>query len=251
MRAAGAAAADATLDPICGMEVEEGKARAQGLASEHGGTTWFFCAPACKQAFDRDPRKASARAQGLMEPMGEGPRAAVAPSKKAFHMEDPICGMDVDPDEATRAGLVTNFQGAPFFFCSTACKQAFDANPRAAVTRPPGERAMPPATEAAMQHEGGHGGASPPLPGTMPSGAPQPQQTPGQMPAGGHTEDHGTAAGGATKEVDPVCRMEVDPAMARTEGLFTELKGTTWFFCTPACKQEFDADPSAHLPVVR
>ena len=45
MRAAGAAAAGTALDPICGMEVEEAKARAQGLVSEHGGTSWFFCTP--------------------------------------------------------------------------------------------------------------------------------------------------------------------------------------------------------------
>ncbi len=43
MRAAGAAVAGMALDPICGMEVEEAKARAQGLVSEHEGTTWFFC----------------------------------------------------------------------------------------------------------------------------------------------------------------------------------------------------------------
>ena len=74
---------------------------------------------------------------------------------------------------------------------------------------------------------------------------------PAQMPADGNAEDHGTAAGGAAKAVDPVCRMEVDPAKARAEGLLTENQGATWFFCTPACKQEFDADPAAYMPMVK
>ncbi len=52
-------------------------------------------------------------------------------------------------------------------------------------------------------------------------------------------------------QVDPVCRMQVDPAKARAEGLFTELKGVTWFFDSAECKREFDADPTVYLPVAR
>ena len=40
---------------------------------------------------------------------------------------DPVCGMAVDPKEA--AGRST-YIGAVYYFCSLACKQAFDANPR-------------------------------------------------------------------------------------------------------------------------
>ena len=39
---------------------------------------------------------------------------------------DPVCGMAVDPKEA--AGRST-YIGAVYYFCSLACKQAFDANP--------------------------------------------------------------------------------------------------------------------------
>ena len=85
-------------------------------------------------------------------------KVAAAPSQAAFHMEDPICGMDVNPDEATRLGLMSNFHGAPFYFCSPECKQAFDADPRAAVTRRPGERAMPAGAPAGTMDEGGHEG---------------------------------------------------------------------------------------------
>ena len=46
-------------DPVCGMTVEIDKAA--GL-SVHRGTTYYFCAPACKQQFDADPEKFVAKA---------------------------------------------------------------------------------------------------------------------------------------------------------------------------------------------
>jgi YHS domain-containing protein len=41
-------------DPVCGMEVDEKKAAA---TSEYKGKTYYFCAPGCKAAFDKDPEK--------------------------------------------------------------------------------------------------------------------------------------------------------------------------------------------------
>ena len=173
-----------------------------------------------------------------------------AAGAKAFHMEDPVCGKDVDPDEAARVGLMSSFQGAPFVFCSPECKQIFDKNPRAILSRPPAQRAMPPVVP--VPHEGGHGRVSPSMEEAMPPPLPQSQQLPGQTPDGGHSHDHGAApAGAATMQVDPVCRMEVDPVKARAEGLFTELKGVTWFFDSPECKRTFDDDPTVFLPMIR
>jgi YHS domain-containing protein len=184
MRAAGASAAGAALDPICGMEVEETKARAQGLVSGHGGSTWFFCSAGCKQAFDRDPKAAAARVQGATEPVAEEHHTAMAPSKKAFHMEDPVCGMDVDPDEAVRLGLMSNYQGVPTYFCSPECKKTFDRDPRAILTRKPPERAMPSAEHGGTMHEGGgHGGMAPAMPQEMPPPEPEAGHE-GHMPPG-------------------------------------------------------------------
>ncbi|MBE3583975.1 MAG: YHS domain-containing protein [Limnochordaceae bacterium] len=42
------------IDPVCKMEVDPGTAPAK---SEYGGTTYYFCAPGCKRAFDKDPEK--------------------------------------------------------------------------------------------------------------------------------------------------------------------------------------------------
>lgn len=41
-------------DPVCGMTVEEESAAA---TSEYKGETYYFCAPGCKVAFDKDPEK--------------------------------------------------------------------------------------------------------------------------------------------------------------------------------------------------
>jgi Cu+-exporting ATPase len=38
---------------------------------------------------------------------------------------DPVCDMEVDPAFAPKS----EFQGRTYYFCSLACKQAFDANP--------------------------------------------------------------------------------------------------------------------------
>lgn len=42
------------IDPVCGMEVEEKSAAGK---SEYKGKTYYFCAPGCKSAFDKDPEK--------------------------------------------------------------------------------------------------------------------------------------------------------------------------------------------------
>ena len=41
---------------------------------------------------------------------------------------DPVCGMSVDEEEAP---ATSEFEGREFYFCSAACKQAFDTDPEA------------------------------------------------------------------------------------------------------------------------
>lgn len=48
-------------DPVCGMEVDQAKAAA---TSVHQGTTYYFCAKACKTTFDKDPAKYVAKMEG-------------------------------------------------------------------------------------------------------------------------------------------------------------------------------------------
>jgi P-type Cu+ transporter len=43
---------------------------------------------------------------------------------------------------------------------------------------------------------------------------------------------------------DPVCHMDIDPATAAGR---SEHDGTTYYFCSPGCKKDFDDDPAAVL----
>ncbi len=42
------------IDPVCKMQVNEKTAQ---WKSQHGNHTYYFCAKACKIAFDKDPHK--------------------------------------------------------------------------------------------------------------------------------------------------------------------------------------------------
>ncbi len=41
-------------DLVCGMEVDEKQAPAK---AEYKGRTYYFCAPGCKAAFEKDPER--------------------------------------------------------------------------------------------------------------------------------------------------------------------------------------------------
>ena len=43
------------IDPICHMDVDTGNP--PGGQSDYQGTTYYFCAPGCKRAFDAEPEK--------------------------------------------------------------------------------------------------------------------------------------------------------------------------------------------------
>ncbi|HXJ13281.1 MAG TPA: heavy metal translocating P-type ATPase [Candidatus Limnocylindrales bacterium] len=93
-------------DPVCGMLVDPQKAAAK---FEHGGKTFFFCSPRCKERFQQDPEKFLA-APGTAG-MEHAPAAQPAASSEnirytcPMHPEIvqigpgscPICGMALEP----------------------------------------------------------------------------------------------------------------------------------------------------------
>ncbi len=48
---------ESSKDPVCGMDVDETKARAAGKTSQHGGAAYYFCSDGCKKEFDANPAK--------------------------------------------------------------------------------------------------------------------------------------------------------------------------------------------------
>jgi len=57
--------AETVIDPVCGMHVDP---CATDLVAEYKDRTFYFCAPGCRQAFEKNPAKylahASTRKQG-------------------------------------------------------------------------------------------------------------------------------------------------------------------------------------------
>jgi YHS domain-containing protein len=43
---------------------------------------------------------------------------------------------------------------------------------------------------------------------------------------------------------DPVCKMQIDENKAAAK---SEYNGKTYYFCAPACKRKFDAEPEKYL----
>ena len=84
--------------PVCGMEVDQAKAKAAGLTSEFRGQTYYFCADEDKVKFDKEPtRYAGTPGKGPATPAGKrlseaqwkGGTAKEKESDQVGHMHPP------------------------------------------------------------------------------------------------------------------------------------------------------------------
>jgi Cu+-exporting ATPase len=129
MRAAAAGLSGTTQkDPVCNMDVDEGKATTAGKTSDYGGRKYYFCSEGCKQQFDKDP------GHFLKSPSPDGKQKTVTTAKKDVVREasvhkDIICGMDVEEHTAEAAGRTSEYHGKKYYFCSDSCKQRFEKDP--------------------------------------------------------------------------------------------------------------------------
>jgi membrane fusion protein, copper/silver efflux system len=48
---------EGVMDPVCGMYIDEKKARAAGRTIKFGGLPYYFCSPECMQDFEKAPRR--------------------------------------------------------------------------------------------------------------------------------------------------------------------------------------------------
>jgi YHS domain-containing protein len=46
---------------------------------------------------------------------------------------------------------------------------------------------------------------------------------------------------------DPVCGMDVNPEVAKAQGLSSDHNGETYYFCGKGCKLDFDEDPAKYF----
>jgi YHS domain-containing protein/multidrug efflux pump subunit AcrA (membrane-fusion protein) len=133
-------------------------------------------------------------------------------------VKDPVCGMDAYPGKAKKEGLTIEFEGKTYYFCSAHCKGEFEKRHGAHMDMTPtnaapheGHMEMPPANPAQHSATGGEKES---------------------MPA-------------VVK--DPTCGMPVQRIKAKSTGLTTEYQGTTYFFCSGHCKEQFDKAPQQYV----
>ncbi len=115
-------------DPVCGMDVDESRAKAAGRTSEFRGEIYYFCSDKCKEDFDKAPGKYAS-----MPPAAGAARGKAMPDMQ----KDPVCGMDVRANEAKATGRTSVYKGTVYYFCSDACKQDFDKNPEKHLKKDP------------------------------------------------------------------------------------------------------------------
>lgn len=179
-----------------------------GLKSEGQGLTYYFCSDTGRQKFDQTPERFVAKpaTTSAQKQVMSPPKDLVAPEKSPEKTKDPVCGHEVDEDQAKAAGLTSDYEGKTYYFCSYSCNKQFDQNPERYLAKTPAGS--------------GHGVASPLT--TAPAAAP------------------------TAMSKDPICNLEVDEAKATAAGLVSEYRGKTYFFDSKRCKQKFDKQPARY-----
>jgi Cu+-exporting ATPase len=89
------------IDPVCGMTVNP----ATPLRMEHGGTTYYFCAPSCLEKFRADPAKYLAPKTAPPPTMAELDAIYTCPMHPEVRQKGPgacpFCGMALEPAMVT------------------------------------------------------------------------------------------------------------------------------------------------------
>ncbi|HEV3168063.1 MAG TPA: heavy metal translocating P-type ATPase [Isosphaeraceae bacterium] len=109
-------------DPVCGMNLDPEHAAG---STEYQGQTYYFCSLHCLEQFRADPERfvgkpAAASGLTVLSPTSPAPQPSQATVK------DPVCGMNVNPQEA--AGSLDH-EGRTYHFCSAHCLDRFRAEP--------------------------------------------------------------------------------------------------------------------------
>lgn len=80
--------------------------RESALQTEHGGTTYYFCAEQCREDFLKEPHKYI----------------------RSTAYVDPVCGMEVEHRHDV-PHITARYQGKLYHFCSADCKYTFEKAP--------------------------------------------------------------------------------------------------------------------------
>jgi len=273
LAAAGVHAASA-IDPVCGMTVDEVKARAANRLSQYQGQNYYFCSDGCKKRFDADPAKHRAETKARSMDMA---------TSKREEPTDPVCGMRVDVAEAKAAKLTSERGSQTYFFCNDECKKQFDADPATFTQKAAKQYSHPAMTQPA--HTMPQPAAAAPAESTVVDPVCAMVVDPAKAAAVNRSATylqytfyfcsdicksnfeaypvkyvenslHGyyldppasmPKVAPETEARDPVCGMTVRIEKASAAGRMSEHLGKTYYFCNDGCKKEFELNPAKYL----
>jgi len=135
---------EVTKDPVCGLNVDESKAKAAGFQSTFNNQTYYFCSKGCEQHFVKNPERYAVKRSGSQE-TAVGKTGSTGESKAVLE-KDPVCGHEIEVGQAKAGGLTSDYQGKTYYFCSYSCNRQFDKTPERYVGKvaggpAPGEEA--------------------------------------------------------------------------------------------------------------
>jgi YHS domain-containing protein len=243
-------------DPVCGMEVDQGKTRTSGRTISYHGQTYFFCSDDCKKKFETDPTTYAAEATARA-PMNEWAPPAIPPASNR----------PVESDEGIReAGIPTapkvrGMQGSRPRVNLIAQKPAppparpdeveIPDKDLAALNNlaqlPQRKTSIDPVSRITVDEESAtavnlkfqYKGRNYFF--VSKESKEQFQKNPGQYAAQAE-EVQATAVGEA---IDPVCGVKVDTTAPGV--LKEEYQGKTYFFSSPSCRDSFVKDPGKYV----
>jgi Cu+-exporting ATPase len=110
--------------------------------AEHSGKTYYFCSTGCARRFTAEPERFLNKKPEAANPAspsshkGMATLPVISPAKAAGaslpimgsapRVNDPVCGMMVDPQ---KAAAKREHKGKTYFFCSVRCGERFEQNP--------------------------------------------------------------------------------------------------------------------------
>ncbi len=127
-----AARAQTVTCAVCGMTMSPSQA---GAKTTYKGKTYYFCSPAEKAKFEKNPETYLSRPKQTQSPQNRMGRTMAKRHGKrvrqtAAWVIDPVCGMKVNPKTAKYS---TTYKGHTYYFCAKGDLEKFKKKPSAYV----------------------------------------------------------------------------------------------------------------------
>ncbi len=223
-----------TKDPVCGLKVDESKAKATGFKSTFENQTYYFCSEGCKEHFAKNPGRYAGKA-------GEAPKSAgsddgVKKAAESASARDPVSNLEVDVGYAATLGLKREYEGKTYYFRHYSSMEQFDKAPKEYANKP----AVPlPAESPAAKTE-----LKKPM--ELQPGQSEAHQPATNLESGRKANLPENLHNTPVTDKDPVCGMKLGEEVVRALTYKSAYQGKLYYFCSDECKREFERDPGKY-----